>query len=54
MTSDENFSVPGYTTPAPPKPARYQPSLDLDSDAMDLSDQEQCVALGCQRNFVTS
>lgn len=54
MTSDENFSVPGYTTPAPPKPACYQPSLHLDSDAMDLSDQEQYVSLGRQRNFVIS
>jgi hypothetical protein len=54
MTSNENFSVPGYMTPAPPMPAGYQPSLDLTSEAEDLSDQEQYVALRRQCNFVTS
>jgi hypothetical protein len=43
MTNDENYGVPGYTTPAPPEPAGYQPSVNFASDAMDMSDQEQYV-----------
>ena len=46
MTDSDNYSVPGYTTPAPPKPASYEPTVDFAADdAMDISDQEEYEAM---------
>ena len=46
MKDSANFSAPGYTTAAPPKPAAYEPTVDFAvEDTMDMSDQEEYEAV---------
>jgi hypothetical protein len=46
MSELDNYSVPGYTTPAPPKPAGYELSVNFSGDgAMGVSDEEEYTAM---------